>query len=163
MFTIIINTFIACPVARLIVSWERRAYRYNPQSLEHLGADGQIRVLACVHRQREVPAMLTLSNLCAGNGWSLISVYLLHLVELTQKYAVTLYNQKSSQSSSWDNDSDDIKQVSVAADAFSQGTGLLVRQLTAMSSYRTMHEDVYLSAEEVRACLVLLPFHKEQR
>lgn len=107
--------------------------------------------------------MLTLSNLCAGNSWSLISVYLLHLVELTQKYAVTLYNQRSSHNSNWDGDSNDIKQVSVAADAFSQDTGLLVRQLTAMSSYRTMHEDVYMTAEEVRACLVLLPFHKEQR
>jgi hypothetical protein len=163
LLTIVINTFIACPVARLIVSWERRAYRYNPQSLEHFRADGQIRILACVHRQQEVPAMLTLSNLCASKGRSLISVYLVHLVELTNKYAVTLYNQKSSHGSSLDNDSDNIKQVSVAADAFSLDTGLLVQQLTAMSPYETMHEDVYLYAEEVYACLVLLPFHKEQR
>jgi hypothetical protein len=159
MLTIVINTFIACPVACLIVSWERRAYHYNPQSLEHLGADGQIRILACVHKQREVLEMLTLSNLCGSN----ISVYLVHLVELTHKYAVTLYNQRSSHGSSWDNDSNDIKQVSEVSDAFSHDTGLLVQQLTTMSSYRTMHEDVCLCAEEVRACVVLLPFHKEQR
>ncbi|KAJ3691294.1 hypothetical protein LUZ61_020458 [Rhynchospora tenuis] len=164
MFTIIINTFIACPVARLIVAWERRAYRYNPQSLEHLGPDNQLCVLACVHGQREVPAMLTLCTLCAGNGWSLIAVYLLHLLELTQKYAVDLMsNQKSLNNSSWENDGDDLRQVSLAADSFSQDSGLFIKQLTVLSSYRTMNEDIYMGAEEVRACLVLLPFHKEQR
>ncbi|KAJ1692579.1 hypothetical protein LUZ63_009277 [Rhynchospora breviuscula] len=164
MFTIIINTFIACPVARLIVAWERRAYRYNPQSLEHLGPDNQLCVLACVHGQREVPAMLTLCTLCAGNGWSLIAVYLLHLLELTQKYVVDLMtNQKSLNNSSWENDGDDVRQVSLAADSFSQDSGLFIKQLTALSSYRSMNEDIYMGAEEVRACLVLLPFHKEQR
>ncbi|KAJ4806257.1 Cation/H(+) antiporter 15 [Rhynchospora pubera] len=164
MFAIIINTFIACPVARLIVAWERRAYRYNPQSLEHLGPDNQLCVLACVHGQREVPAMLTLCTLCAGNGWSLIAVYLLHLLELTQKYAVDLMtNQKSLNNSSWENDGDDVRQVSLAADSFSQDSGLFIKQLTTLSSYRSMNEDIYMGAEEVRACLVLLPFHKEQR
>ncbi|KAJ4819600.1 Cation/H(+) antiporter [Rhynchospora pubera] len=164
MFTIIINTFIACPVARLIVAWERRAYRYNPQSLEHLGPDNQLCVLACVHGQREVPAMLTLCTLCAGNGWSLIAVYLLHLLELTQKYAVDLMtNQKSLNNSSWENDGDDVRQVSLAADSFSQDSGLFIKQLTTLSSYKSMNEDIYMGAEEVRACLVLLPFHKEQR
>ncbi|KAJ4795776.1 Cation/H(+) antiporter [Rhynchospora pubera] len=164
MFTIIINTFIACPVARLIVAWERRAYRYNPQSLEHLGPDNQLCVLACVHGQREVPAMLTLCTLCAGNGWSLIAVYLLHLLELTQKYAIDLMtNQKSLNNSSWENDGDDVRQVSLAADSFSQDSGLFIKQLTTLSSYKSMNEDIYMGAEEVRACLVLLPFHKEQR
>ncbi|KAJ3672364.1 hypothetical protein LUZ60_007085 [Juncus effusus] len=164
ILTILISTLIAGPVSSLIVWWERRSYTYQAQSLENIGPDSQLRVLACVHCPREVTPMLSLVALCKGDGVSLMAVYLQHLIELTQKYTVTLmYHQKSPGSSDSDYGSDIVRQVNVVVDMVTKDIGVPVREMTAISHYVNMHTDVCMGAEDVRATFIILPFHKEQR
>lgn len=48
-------------------------------------------------------------------------------------------------------------------DTFTHQTGITIRQVTAVSAFANMHEDICNCAEDVRASLVVLPFHKFQR
>lgn len=169
-----VNTLMAGPAAAAIVRRERNAFRYHSQGLEWTRLDGELRVLTCVHGPRDVLPMLSLAELSGGTSRTPIAVYLLHLVELTQKYAITLmYHQRPEQDvdsvggaitgDNTDYGGDDVRQVNVVVDAFTRESSITVRQMTAVSSYANMHEDVCNGSEDIRACLVLVPFHKEQR
>lgn len=174
LITVFVNTLMAGPAAAAIVRRERSAFRYHSQGLEWTRLDGELRVLTCVHGPRDVLPMLSLAELSGGTSHTPIAVYLLHLVELTQKYAITLmYHQRPEQDvdsaggliagDDTDYGGDDVRQVNVVVDAFTRESSITVRQMTAVSSYANMHEDVCNGAEDIRACLVLVPFHKEQR
>uniref|UniRef100_A0ACD5TQM1 Uncharacterized protein n=1 Tax=Avena sativa TaxID=4498 RepID=A0ACD5TQM1_AVESA len=158
----IINTFMAGPASAAIVRQQRRAF-------QQLRLDQELRVLVCVHGARSIHAMLTLAEL--SKGATPVAIYLLHLIELmsSRKYAITHLYHTGDGADDEDDDGGrwgyarEIDQVVAAANGFTNETFIPVRQMTAISSLETMDADVCNGVEDVRASLILVPFHKEER
>ncbi|XP_073012220.1 cation/H(+) antiporter 15-like [Typha latifolia] len=147
LVTVFLNTLFASPLAAILVRKQRHAFRYRSYGLQWLQPQQELRLLVCVHDPDKARSILSLAEMSACFTGSPLTVYLLHLVELTQ-------NNYSGE---------ETRRVNIVVDAFTKETGISVRQITAASSYDTMYEDVCNGAEDVKASLVLLPFHKEQR
>ncbi|GJM88640.1 hypothetical protein PR202_ga04725 [Eleusine coracana subsp. coracana] len=163
----VLNTLAVGPTSAAIARWQRRAHRYRSRRLQDLvRPDQELRLLACVHGAVDVHPMLTLAHL--ARSAAPLTVHLLHLVELVtaRKYAITdqLYhaNENNDDDDEWGY-ARDIERVAAAVACFTYDHVVPVRQATAVASVATMDADVRNGADDARASLVLVPFHRELR
>ncbi|KAJ0987526.1 hypothetical protein J5N97_005882 [Dioscorea zingiberensis] len=169
LMTLVLNTLLAGPVAAAIVSIRRRALHYRAMGLQHHQLKTELRMLTCIHGPREMTTMFSLIEMSSGTAFgSSITAFMMHLVELTQRVTTTmLYHEGDDDSDSHDDDweygGDDSRRIHHATDAFWRETGLKVRLITTVSSFTSMHEDVCNAAEDMRAAIIVMPFHKHQR
>ncbi|CAA6669643.1 unnamed protein product [Spirodela intermedia] len=162
--TVVLNTLITGPAVALVVRRERKMNKYRSKGLEWEKPETQLRMVACVHGTRDLPAVLSLIEMSSGTEKASIAAYVLQLVELTAKTtSAKLYHQQEDDEYEDDDGADEARQINAAVDAFTQETGITIRQVTAVSAFANMHEDICNGAKDVRASLVVLPFHKFQR
>lgn len=57
----------------------------------------------------------------------------------------------------------DVVEINETVDNFTAETGVVITRVKAVAPFTTMYEDVCEFAEDVRASIILLPFHKHQR
>ncbi|KAI0519432.1 hypothetical protein KFK09_006879 [Dendrobium nobile] len=166
LVTVLMATLAAGPAAAFVIRLERSSLRYRGAYLHHHPIGAELRILTCIHGPRDVPTMLNLVEICGGGApESPLAAYLMHLVELTAGAAsYVLYHQHDVEDDGgWEHGGDDARIITAAADVFSIETGIGLRQVTVVSAMETMQEDVYNATVDVRASLVLMPFHKHQR
>lgn len=166
LVTVVINTVIVGPIVALIVRKERNIFTDKQVSLELQNPDNELRVLACVHGPRHVPAMVGLIAASNTSKTMPITAYLMHLIELPEKTRANLmYHELEDDDFSdvEDYGGNDVLEINDAVDAFITEKGIMVRQVKCVSPYATMYEDVCNGAEDIRASIIILPFHKHQR
>ncbi|OMO85093.1 Cation/H+ exchanger [Corchorus olitorius] len=162
------TTFITTPVVMAVYKPARgRKEDYKHRSIERKNPDTQLRILACFHSARNIPSMINLLEASRGvakrEG---LSVYALHLMELSERSSAILMVHKARKNGLpfWNkgrrSDSD---YVVVAFEAFQQLSQVSVRPMTSISSMADMHEDICTTAESKKAAIIILPFHKHQR
>ncbi|OMO79672.1 Cation/H+ exchanger [Corchorus capsularis] len=162
------TTFITTPVVMAVYKPSRgRKEDYKHRSIERKNPDTQLRILACFHSARNIPSMINLLEASRGvakrEG---LSVYALHLMELSERSSAILMVHKARKNGLpfWNkgrrSDSD---HVVVAFEAFQQLSQVSVRPMTSISSMADMHEDICTTAESKKAAIIILPFHKHQR
>nr|DAD41759.1 TPA_asm: hypothetical protein HUJ06_016082 [Nelumbo nucifera] len=166
LITVVFNTIIVGPIVSYIVRRERKAMAFRHIGLEWQSPESELRELACVHGPRHVPTILGLIELQNSSPKSPVSLYLMHLVEITGKERSNLlYHQKEDDDFSDDeyfggNDGIEINNI---VDAFMAQSHVQVHQITTASKLSSMHEDVCNGAEDVGSAIILLPFHKYLR
>lgn len=166
LVTVVINTVIVGPIVALIVRKERNIFTDKQISLELQNPDNELRLLACVHGPRHVPAMVGLIAASNTSKTMPITAYLMHLIELPEKTRANLmYHELEDDDFSdvEDYGGNDVLEINDAVDAFITEKGIMVRQVKCVSPYATMYEDVCNGAEDIRASIIILPFHKHQR
>ncbi|KAK9265516.1 hypothetical protein L1049_001761 [Liquidambar formosana] len=166
--TIVINTLIVGPIAAFIVNKERKSFGYRHMALESQDPESELRMLACVHGVRNLSIMVELIGALSGSRDAPIVPYLMHLVEFPDKPRTDLtYHQQENANEDFSDAEEygvnDEVEINDAVDAFSSETGILIRQMKAVAAFETMFEDVCNTAEEIRASIILIPFHKHQR
>lgn len=129
----------------------------------HLKPNTELRVLACIHRPDDIPAvidLLVLDASCATKE-NPIGVYVLHLIELIGRASpIFISNQVQKKSLS---DISYSHNVILSFSWFSnnnRGT-VKVNFFTAVSPYKLMHEDICTLALDKLTSLVILPFHRK--
>ncbi|CAL5369032.1 unnamed protein product [Camellia sinensis] len=166
LVTIILNTLIVGPMIAFMVRREGDSLGYRHVALEWQDPDIELRLLACVHNPRHVSTMVGLIAALKGNEHGPIIPYLMHLVELPEKTKSDLmYHQREDDELS-DEESyggNDVTEINEAVDAFTSETGVMVHQVKAVSPFLSMCSDVCDRAEDVRASIILLHFHKHRR
>ncbi|KAK2449549.1 cation/H antiporter [Trifolium repens] len=175
VFSIFFMTVVVAPIINAMYK-PRVTYEQNKlRTIENLKADSEIRVMACVHNVRQANGMIHFLEACNGPNVSLLHVFALQLVELKGRATALLVAQidQRHQSSSLhnglqigDQSSDTNNYTSnhianVFEEYSSNNANTLVESLVAMSSFSTIHRDIYNLALEKQASLVLLPFHKQ--
>ena len=161
------TTFITTPVVMAVYKPARRKMDYKYRTIERKNPDTQLRILACFHSARNIPSMINLLEASRGvEKREGLSVYALHLLELSERSSAILMVHKARKNGLpfWNkgrrSDSD---HVVVAFEAFQQLSQVTVRSMTSISSMADMHEDICTTAESKRAAIIILPFHKHQR
>ncbi|KMT06913.1 hypothetical protein BVRB_6g152500 [Beta vulgaris subsp. vulgaris] len=166
LITTILNTLISGLAVAFIVLKDNNTFGYRPVTLEHQCPETELRVLACVHGPRNVTTMV---KVIGWLNWSKdlpICAYLMHLVELLPKKRTSkMYHQLEDDELSDDDTygGNDAVEINDGVDDFVTETGIFIRQLKAVSSISRMFEDVCDVAEDLRASILILPFHKHQR
>uniref|UniRef100_A0ACD5WGL2 Uncharacterized protein n=1 Tax=Avena sativa TaxID=4498 RepID=A0ACD5WGL2_AVESA len=160
-------TALVTPVVMGLQKPARRLVGYKRRNLQRIRHDSELRMLACVHTTRNVPAVLSLLDLSNPSKRSPIFIYALHLVELTGRASNMLAAAAASASTNSRSGSSSLppmtEHIFNAFENYEMHTGgVSVQTLTAVSPYQSMHDDVSVLAEDKHVSLIVVPFHKQQ-
>ncbi|XP_006664208.3 cation/H(+) antiporter 19-like [Oryza brachyantha] len=156
------TTFITTPIVMAVYKPARPAVPYKRRTVDSGDADGELRVLACFHTNRNIPTLLNLVESSRGTGRGRLVMYAMHLVELSERSsAISLVHRARRNGRPFFNSGDkQTEQMVVAFDAFQQLSSVRVRPMTAISDLDTIHRDIIDSAAAKRAAIVVMPYHK---
>lgn len=164
------TTFITTPLVMAVYRPARRMKNmadYKHRTIKRNDLNTQLRVLACFHGTRNIPAIINLIEASRGTGKrEALCVYAMHLMELSERSSAILMVQKVRKNGLpfWNSGPNkNPNHVVVAFEAFEQLSRVSVRPMTAISAMSDMHEDICASAERKRVAIIVLPFHKHQR
>lgn len=167
-------TAISAPLAAILCDPSRHYAVYRRCNLQHLKPDSELRILACVSDQSQVPCTIDLLDATHATARSPVAVYLLQLVELVGRSAPVFIPHKLPRSDSSAShrpinapsaapENDPVINAFLLLEQHYGGGGAMsVHPFTTISPYSSMHHEVCRLAVEKRAALVLLPFHRRQ-
>ncbi|XP_068651988.1 cation/H(+) antiporter 18-like [Aristolochia californica] len=162
------TTIITTPIVMAIYKPARRPSGiYKHRTIERKDQGTELRMLACFHSSRNIPAIINLIEASRGTNTGMrLCVYALHLMELSERSSAIVMANKARKNGlpfwnkiRWSN-SDHIE---VVFETFQQLSNVSVRPTTAISALTSLHEDICASAETKRAAMIIIPFHKHQR
>ncbi|XP_020213893.1 cation/H(+) antiporter 20 [Cajanus cajan] len=154
------TTFMTTPIVMAVY---KPAGGTPVKSQRKLGANkmgNEFRVLACIHGPNNIPSIISLIESTRGTSKSLIKLFLMHLVELSERSSSIMMVQRA-RKNGFPFFNRRNRHLDLAG-AFPKGQ-VKVRSTTAISSLSTMHEDICHVAEEKRVTIIILPFHKHWR
>ncbi|KAH6797040.1 hypothetical protein C2S52_021594 [Perilla frutescens var. hirtella] len=164
---VVINSLIWGPLIAFTVRRESDILGYKHIAFEFQCPESELKLLACVHSPRPVATMIGLIATCKGSENVAITPYLMHLIELPEKNKtkILLYHQKEEDELSDDENygGNDVVEINEAVDIFCAETGVMIHQAKVVAPYANMYADVCEFAEDARASIIILPFHKHQR
>ncbi|CAN6351480.1 unnamed protein product [Urochloa humidicola] len=161
----LITTFITTPVVMAIYKPARRGPPYKNRAVQRANPNDEFRMMACFHSTRNIPTIINLMESSRGTRRRGITVYAMHLVELSERSSAISMVHKARRNGMpfWNrrrNGDGGGDQLVVAFETYQQLSRVSIRAMTAISDLHTMHEDVVASAHQKRAALIVLPFHK---
>ncbi|ERN03206.1 cation/H(+) antiporter 19 [Amborella trichopoda] len=159
------TTFITTPLVMTIYKPARKSIPNKYRTIQRKNLDSELRILACLHNVKSVPALIHLIEASRGMRRRPLCVYAMHLMELSERPSAILMVNKARRNGLpfWNKSRPNSDHIVVAFDAYQCLSSVSVRPMTAISSLTTIHEDICSSAEEKRAALIILPFHKHAR
>ncbi|KAE9447839.1 hypothetical protein C3L33_20272, partial [Rhododendron williamsianum] len=128
----------------------------------------EFRLLACVHGPGNIPALVNLIESTRSTTNSRLKLYLMHLVELTERSSSIVMVQRVRKNgfpfiNRHCNRGELYDRVAVAFQAYTQLGQVSIQPVTAISALSTMHEDICHVAADKRVKMIILPFHKQWR
>ncbi|KAG5534043.1 hypothetical protein RHGRI_022254 [Rhododendron griersonianum] len=161
--TILMNAVIT-PLLIQIYRPARKFVPYERRTIQKTKADAEMRILACIHTPRNAPTIISLLEASHPTKKTPISVFSLHLVELTGHGSATLivHNSQKSDNTAVNRMQVQSDQITNAFKTLEQHTSFVsVQSLTSISPYSTMHEEICNLAEDKRVAFIIIPFHKQ--
>ncbi|CAL5437031.1 unnamed protein product [Camellia sinensis] len=162
---VVAMTTIITPIITTIYKPSKRFAPYKRRSIQILKPEAELRVLVCIHTPRNVPTIIKLLEASHPTKNSPFCIYVLHLVELTDRVSAMLivHSTQGSGSPALNRTQAQSNQIINAFENFKQRvTCVSVNPLTAISPYTTMHEDICNLAEDKHVAFIIIPFHKQQ-
>jgi hypothetical protein len=160
------TTFITTPIVTALYKPARKGAPYKHRTVQRKDLDTELRVLACFHSTRNIPAIINLVESSRGTRKrGRLCIYAMHLMELSERSSAIsmVHKARSDGLPFWNKKRDDKDQMVIAFEAYGQLSSVSVRPMTAISSLDNIHEDICTSAHQKRVAMILLPFHKHQR
>ncbi|XP_059436457.1 cation/H(+) antiporter 15-like [Corylus avellana] len=160
---IVAMTIVVAPIMSAIYKHRKGLKQYRLRTIQRQKPDTELRVLACVYTTANVSGIISLLQVSHATKLSPITIFALHLVELTGRASAMLivHSRRKSGAHNPSRAQADSNLIINAFEAFERDNHLFtVQPLTAMSLYSTMHEDICSVAQDKRVSLILLPFHK---
>ncbi|CAL1399126.1 unnamed protein product [Linum trigynum] len=176
MFAILVlmalfTTFMTTPTVMAIYKpsqTRRRSHELQDTS------QPELRILACIHSSRNVPSLINLIDATTSAAAKpTLHLFAIHLVELTDRSSSIMMVQRARRNglpfincftipgtrraaSSSNN-----YQIAASFESYCHASRVTVHHSTAISALHSMHEDICHVAEDKRASVIILPFHKQ--
>ncbi|KAL5077136.1 hypothetical protein RYX36_016120 [Vicia faba] len=167
-FTLMIYTMVAITgFATLIVYYiydpSRRYKTYMRKSVKGSEREFDFKVLVCIHNEENVYPMINLLQATKPTNTSPISVFVLHLMQLSGRSAsINIKNEYAR------NKSNSYKHASTQTISNVFNTLLLhnkecvtLKVFTAIAPYASMHDDICYMAMDTKSNILIVPFHKQ--
>ncbi|XP_057950232.1 cation/H(+) antiporter 15-like [Malania oleifera] len=166
LIAIVLMTIVITPLVSVLYKKKRKFHLYIQRTIEGLKQGTELRILACIYSVQNVPGIINLLQVSNASRHSPLYVFALHLIELTGRASAMLvvHSTRKLNGHSLSGVETDADQIVDSFEKFDQeNEAVAVQQLTAMSSYTSMHEDICSYAEDKRVALLILPFHLQQK
>ncbi|CAA7388218.1 unnamed protein product [Spirodela intermedia] len=161
------TTFITTPIVMAVYKPARQAAPYRHRTVMRSDSESELRILACFHSTRSIPGTINLIETSRGIRRRGVTVYAMHLMELSERSSAISMVHKARRNGLpfWNKGlpTETGYHIIVAFEAYQQLSSVSIRPMTAISDLATIHEDIVTSAQQKRAAVILLPFHKHQR
>ncbi|MCD9638540.1 hypothetical protein HAX54_022548 [Datura stramonium] len=160
--SLLIATAIVTPILKSLYDPHKRYAAHKKRNIQHMKPYSELRVLACIHDQENVPATINLLETLHPSNQSHMDIAVLHLIELVGRAHPILINHKLPLMMKHANEASTSKRIINAFKVFEQNFRETVNMhpFTAICPYVMMHDEVCTMALERRASLVMIPFHK---
>ena len=151
---------VITPLIKFLYDPSKRYQVYSRRTVMHSRPNSELRVLACVHVQENVPTIINLLEALNPSKRSPLSIYLLHLLELVGHSNSTVIPHKLTKRPS--SKADPSKHIVNAFRYYEKNSHgfVTVFPFTAISYYKTMHDDVCSIALNKRTSLIIVPYYK---
>ncbi|OVA12695.1 Cation/H+ exchanger [Macleaya cordata] len=161
MLLMVIVTGTISPIVKVLYDPSRRYLTYKRRTIQHSKSNAELRILACIYHDENVPTIINLLEASHPTRDSPICVYALHLIQLQGRASPLLIAHKRSHEKY-----SPFNQSTRIINAFSfyeqDNHGLVaVNSFTAISPYTTMHNDICTLGLEKRISLIIIPFHHQ--
>ncbi|XP_061360305.1 cation/H(+) antiporter 15-like [Gastrolobium bilobum] len=163
---VLLMTVIVSPVIDLVFKPRKRFEQNKLKTVQKLRADAELRIMACVHNTGHATGMIRIFESFNATRVSPIHVFAQYLVEFTGRGAalVAAHMQKPSSHPGDQNltrTQAELKSITNTFEAFGEKyDAVRVETSNVVSTYDTIHEDIYNAANAIGTSLILLPFHK---
>lgn len=153
---------IIVPVmVKLLYDPARKYVTYQKRNMMFLKPNAELRILACIRRSNNIPAIISLLDAACPTKDNPISVYALHLIELIGRASPILISHQVQKEKSSKKDSYSQKVI----EHFSQfeidnPEAVSLSIYTAISPTKFMNEDICTMALNKITSLIILPFHR---
>ncbi|KAF5178640.1 Cation/H(+) antiporter, partial [Thalictrum thalictroides] len=135
--------------------------KHNRRTIQHSNPYGELRVMACIYEEENVPSIIHLLKATNPTKDSPINVSIVHFVELVGRATPLIISHKAHRKPSAATAvSQRIITVFKRYEENNRGS-ILVHPYTVVSPYASMHNDVCMLALHKRTTLIILPFHKQ--
>ncbi|KAL5832827.1 hypothetical protein ACOSQ3_016501 [Xanthoceras sorbifolium] len=166
LFAVLFMTALVGPIFSIANKTSKRVGIYKQRTIQRTNHDSEIRILACIHSIRNISSIIKILEVSNATKRSPISVFAVHLVELTGSASAMLIVHDSYRTNTSNHppsrekaESDQI--IGAFVEYESRNPAVSVHPLSAVSPYNTMHEDICNLAEDNHVAMILVPFHKE--
>ncbi|XP_077213467.1 cation/H(+) antiporter 15-like isoform X2 [Tasmannia lanceolata] len=148
------------PLLQVIYKPSVRYVTHKKRTIQHAKSDAELRILSCIYKDEDVPAILSLLDTSNPTMQCPIIVFLVHLVQLVGR-AAPLLIANTADTTNNPTHSDRIANAFRHYEQQHQGH-ISVYPFTAVAPYATMHDDICSLALSKNASLIIVPFHKKQ-
>nr|GMD74278.1 cation/H(+) antiporter 28 [Ipomoea batatas] len=155
-------------VVAKIIGWARKRSPTRKMALQWLNASDGLRILLCLRGKQNVSCAINFIEISRGTVDPGITIYLADMIELTDRVAATVTTNQGGVDAVTITDPEVIRMRdeinSSVQDYISSefSDGITVKQMMALSTLNSMHQDVCILAEDLRAHMVVMPFHKNR-
>ncbi|GFP99002.1 cation/H(+) antiporter 15 [Phtheirospermum japonicum] len=158
--SMLVVTAIVTPILKYLYDPLRRHALHKRRTVMDLKPDSDLRLVACVHDQENVPTIIDLVESLRPTKRSPIHICLIHLVEMVGRAHPILITHKLNKVSS--RKASTSKSIVNAFKQFQEryDRAITVHPFTAISTYATMHDEVCEMAIARRASLIVTPYHQ---
>lgn len=162
IISLVAVTGVISPIVKILYDPSRRFVAYKRRTILHSRNNEELRVLACLHTEDNVPATMKLLEVSNPTKESPISLCVLHLLNLVGRASSLLipYLPRDNKPSQDQNQSERIFNMFGKMEQKHQGC-VTLHFYEGISPYATMHNDVCSLALEKRITLIIIPFHKQ--
>ncbi|KAL5580617.1 hypothetical protein UlMin_013059 [Ulmus minor] len=160
IISVVVVTGAISPLVRVLYDPSKRFVAYRRRTIVHHRENEELRILCCVHRQDNVPAIFDLMAASNPTKESPVNLVVLHLIKLVgQATSVLVPHQPREKPSIYPTQSE---RIFNAFRKFEQHHSdyVCVQCFKGISPFATMHHDVCSLALEKRSTLIIVPFHK---
>ncbi|KAF7143840.1 hypothetical protein RHSIM_Rhsim05G0226200 [Rhododendron simsii] len=147
------------PLVRSLYDPSRKNTAYKRRTIQHSRRDTELRILACICHEDNVPAVINILEASNPTSASPIGVYVLELVELVGQAMPLLINHQTNKTSHSNARSDRIVKAFSQYQIRNQEI-VAVQCFTSIAPYATIHDDICSLALEKITSLVIIPFQK---
>ncbi|XP_057431658.1 cation/H(+) antiporter 14-like [Lotus japonicus] len=161
IYTMVGLTWFATIVIHYIYDPSRKYKNYIRKSIKDSEKDHEFRVLVCVYNEENVYPVINLLQSSNPSKASPLSVFVLHLMELSGRAAPILKkNDKTNKSNLYGEDSS--QHINNAFDLFQQHNkgNVMLQCYTAIAPFSSMHDDICCVGMDTNSHFVIMPFHK---
>ncbi|XP_019459883.1 PREDICTED: cation/H(+) antiporter 15-like [Lupinus angustifolius] len=167
-FGVLLMTVIVPPIINLIYKPRKRFEQNKLKTIQKLREDAELRILACCHNNKNATSMISIIDTFNPTRLSPMHVFGLYLIELTGRGAALVAAHIERHSGQLVGEQNltrtqaELENITKTFEAFGEVyDAVRVETLNVVSSYATIHEDIYNTASDKHTSLILLPFHKK--
>jgi hypothetical protein len=160
--SILLTAFFVPLLVKYMYHPSRKYAGYQKRDIMHCRRNVELRVLACIHRQDDIAAVIKLLEVACPSSERPLAVYVLHLIELIGR-ASPIFISHQMQKKTVSNNSSYSENIILAFNLFKRDNeGVVsVNVFTSISPPKFMHEDICILGLDKLTSFIVLPFHRK--